>query len=106
MAIFERVTCAIHRPTSPKPVALLVTRLRIALSRGLTPRWIGIEKTWPDVGPAPPPGVFFVNNTALVLGEISLVRVKRLAKVFLWVGLGQAAAALGGLAGVSFLTRA
>ena len=49
---------------------------------------------------------FFVNNTALVLGEISLVRVKRLAKEFLWVGLGQAAAALGGLAGVSFLTRA
>ncbi len=50
--------------------------------------------------------VSFVNNHGLAFGEISLVRIKRLAKEFLWVGLGQAAAALGGLAGVSLLTRA
>jgi len=50
--------------------------------------------------------VSFVNNPGLALGEISLVRIKRLAREFLWVGLGQAAAALGGLAGVSLLTRA
>src|SRR5207244_2887150 len=47
-----------------------------------------------------------VNDSTLVLGNVSLLRVKRLAREFLWVGIGQAAAALGGLAGVSLLTRA
>ena len=47
-----------------------------------------------------------VNNVSLTLGGISLVRVKRLAREFLWIGVGQAVAALGGLVGVSVLTRA
>jgi O-antigen/teichoic acid export membrane protein len=37
---------------------------------------------------------------------MSLGRVKRLAREFLWIGLGQAVATLGGLVGVSLLTRA
>ena len=47
-----------------------------------------------------------MEQPALAVGENSLVRVKRLAKEFVWVGVGQAAATLGGLAGLSFLTRA
>jgi O-antigen/teichoic acid export membrane protein len=42
----------------------------------------------------------------LALEGFSLVRFKRLAKEILWVGAGQATAALGGLAGLSLLTRA
>src|SRR5262245_12948329 len=99
MAIFAPVTCAILRPTSSKPGAWWATRRRMALSRGSTPRWIGIGGTSSDRSVT---GGFFVNNTALALGEISLIRVKRLAKEFLWVGIGQAAAAIGGVAGVSF----
>ena len=48
----------------------------------------------------------FVNNLGLATDRVSVVRLKRLAQEFLWVGLGQAAATLGGLAGVSLLTRA
>jgi O-antigen/teichoic acid export membrane protein len=46
-----------------------------------------------------------VNETAVFPQDLSFARVKRAAKEFFWVGLGQAVAAVGGLVGVSLLTR-
>src|SRR2546430_11136457 len=46
-----------------------------------------------------------VNNPTLALDGISRARAKRLAKEFFWVGAGQVAAIIGGLAGIRLLTQ-
>src|SRR5207247_7755858 len=47
-----------------------------------------------------------VSHTALTMDGISRARAKRLAKEFFWVGAGQVAAIVGGLAGIRLLTQA